>query len=744
MWLQDEATNLATAISLNSATLGLTAASGTGTVTLTASTPGTTGNTVTLADTLTGFSWTGAALAGGSDGATSGTATPPTFAYWSGASYTTPTLVASNIATAVNARPSLSGVLSATSSGNAVTFTAAAAAGNSYTVTPSSFPAYSGTTTLSGGATATVQPNASPAKYGPSLTTASCSDDFVVYPTGQPGSATAAGIIAYNNIYSSCGGNVPTTYWAFNTESGANTGYTATTSPTLSYDGTKVAFVQSNGSASQLVVLKWTAASGTLTAPTAPTLSGDIATCTAPCMTVTNLAHNDSYSSPFYVYYSTNDVLYVGDDSGNLEEFTGVFDGAISGATAILGHTNPLASPVYDPVSGCVFVGDTLGYLYSVNSGTPGTVCTSNAFSAGGRSELLSDGNAGSGIYDAPLVDSASGAVYAFVASNAASTTTVTANEAFLSATLTGTGGTGGTFTTAEDGKAITGTNANVPVNDTITATGVNTGSNTARLTTATTCGSFGGCGPYTFTITLASGGFNTVDQFTTSTIGTSTTAAPVATQEVGTGGDGYPLFAGALDNVYYGSTNEAQPSGNLYVIGNTGVTTGATLYTLPIAAGVLGAPSAAVTGLTPNGTGDYPWPSPITEFCNGTCTVSAGATTVGTDYIFFSVNKGNVAGSCTGGATTCIESYRVNSPSTILREGAQNYPNPGTNGCFGTGGIVIDNDSATTGASEIYFISLNGATAGGGVGGGTATSSHCTTGGAPTILAIQAQQANP
>jgi hypothetical protein len=79
------------------------------------------------------------------------------------------------------------------------------------------------------------------------------------------------------------------------------------------------------------------------------------------------------------------------------------------------------------------------------------------------------------------------------------------------------------------------------------------------------------------------------------------------------------------------------------------------------------------------------------------------------------------------------------------LIQGAQSYANPTTNGCWGTGGIVIDNDdTSTTGASEIYFISLAGATAGGGAGGGTATSTNCTTGGAPTINAIQAQQQNP
>src|SRR5262249_33674114 len=56
-------------------------------------------------------------------------------------------------------------------------------------------------------------------------------------------------------------------------------------------------------------------------------------------------------------------------------------------------------------------------------------------------------------------------------------------------------------------------------------------------------------------------------------------------TVAVGTGGTGYYLYAGAFDNVYYQSSNH---TGNLYVIGNTGVTTGATLYKVGIAGGFL------------------------------------------------------------------------------------------------------------------------------------------------------------
>src|SRR5208282_4318273 len=44
----------------------------------------------------------------------------------------------------------------------------------------------------------------------------SCSD-FAIFNTGLPGASGRANIIAYDNIYSTCNGGVPTTYWAYNT-----------------------------------------------------------------------------------------------------------------------------------------------------------------------------------------------------------------------------------------------------------------------------------------------------------------------------------------------------------------------------------------------------------------------------------------------------------------------------------------------------------------------------------------------
>jgi hypothetical protein len=154
---------------------------------------------------------------------------------------------------------------------------------------------------------------------------------------------------------------------------------------------------------------------GTPTTPmslTSQTLNTNYRNCTAPCMYTRAFSNsnNDTYSAPFYDY--ANDAIYVGDDSGYLHMFTGVFNGTPGEVTTcgsapcwpVQLSTNKLTSPVYDPVSGNVFVGDTGGYLYAVSSASG---------SVHGTSSKLGDV-----IIDGPLVDPSAGMVYAFVTTN--------------------------------------------------------------------------------------------------------------------------------------------------------------------------------------------------------------------------------------------------------------------------------------------------------------------------------------
>lgn len=667
------ATTMASAILAQTATDLVNVAAASNVVNLTASTAGTTGNTLALAldGASTGLTLSGPTLTTG----TNGTADANHFVYFSGATYYTAAQMAASIATAVNANPTTGPTISASQSGDSVVFSNSNTS-TSYPVTVSSFTGLNGGTgfTISAatGPAATVQPNAFPAKYGPSLTAASCANDYVVYPTGQLGGASAANIIAYNNLYTTgcSSGSVPSVNWAFNTGSG----YSVTTSPIIAADqnanpdGTKVAFIQSNGTLSSLVVVKWAASSGTLAAPVAPTTGAPITTCTAPCMVVTNLTNNDTYSAPYYDPFT--DTVYVGDDSGTLEMFTGVFRGAtVTNTVQALGQAYPLASPVYDSNSGCVFVGDTQGYLYRASSGNSGSVCTGAFGSSITTSEILGNGSANEGIFDGVLFDSTTQHLYAFITASAA-----------------------------------------------LSATG--------------TCAANSNC----------------VAEFATN-FGAG--LAPAVVQSVGTGGAGYNLYAGTFDNVYYSSPTS---SGYLYSIGDTGATTGAILYQIPVTSGAMGTPINALGTTLLTGSGTYPWPSPLTEFCNNglsACTASSSATTAGQDYVFFSVNQsavGGGVGGCTNAAGNgCILSYNVKTPTSVALSGTgQNFWTPTSFGCWATSGIVVDNSvpvGTTIGASQIYFVNLNGAAAGGASG---PASANCAAGTSPTLAGIQASQNNP
>jgi hypothetical protein len=263
-----------------------------------------------------------------------------------------------------------------------------------------------------------------PAKYSLGVTTVNCGNstnpDFVVFNTGLAGSATQASITAYDNLYTGCAGTVPSVYWAYNTNGG-----TVVTSVVLSLDGSQVAFAQSSSAGvASLAVLKWAASS--LQSPSSPANLTPVSTsayrnCTAPCMASLTFAGgaNDSGSSPFYDYVS--DALYVGDDSGNLHKFTGVFNGTPAEATSpwpLAISLSALDGPIYDSVSGNIFVGDYLppsasstcapsgspcGFLYAVRASSGSIVGTSN------RLDYVN------GIVSSPLVDSSAGMLYVFV-----------------------------------------------------------------------------------------------------------------------------------------------------------------------------------------------------------------------------------------------------------------------------------------------------------------------------------------
>ncbi len=121
---------------------------------------------------------------------------------------------------------------------------------------------------------------------------------------------------------------------------------------------------------------------------------------------------------------------------------------------------------------------------------------------------------------------------------------------------------------------------------------------------------------------------------------------------------------------------------------------------------------------------------------------LTVGVTNSGTDYVFFSVNRGAKTGCTNAAGHGCILSYNITNPLSVSQSGSGlDVATPGTNGCWATGGIIIDNLSAAAGASQIYFANLNGSTAGGPTG---ATSGNCTAASGASINAVQAAQASP
>ena len=310
-----------------------------------------------------------------------------------------------------------------------------------------------------------------PAKYTFDVNAApDCNRDYVVFPTNLTGvTGGQASLIGYRNLYagtgtSFCGVANPTVYWSYNTNFnnlGGATNGTVQTSPVLSLDGTKVAFVETRTAANGgaiLHLLKWHALDGgainsaakptTATSWTADGLAGHCPV-TGACMIniVLNGAQADTASSPFYDY--ARDAVYVGDDNGVLHKIINAF--GIAGVTPSELTTGNwpitvdagriLTSPTLDSVSGNIFTGDSVGRLSYVRE----TFSTSGACAAGSPPCLGSPSItlAAHVIADAPIVDPTTEKVFVFFGNNGAGAAAVIQSDVTLSASVTATLGTG-------------------------------------------------------------------------------------------------------------------------------------------------------------------------------------------------------------------------------------------------------------------------------------------------------------
>jgi len=255
-----------------------------------------------------------------------------------------------------------------------------------------------------------VPQNQFPAKYQFGVSAENCNSDYALFGLTVT-SGTQANLVGINNLYttgtSPCNGGSPWVAFAYNTVT--QTGGQIKTSPTLSADGTKVAFVESTSSGSYFHVLVLPnpipappSQAGTVLGPQTPT------TCTTPttpgCMTTLTIqtSATDSNSSPWVDY--APDTAYVGADNGVLYKITPVFGGGAPALVSTGGwpvtvstQTNKvLTAPVVDDTAGRIYIGDGYGYLYGVNLANPGTSMAQVTVGWVGN-------GAGTGVVDPPI-----------------------------------------------------------------------------------------------------------------------------------------------------------------------------------------------------------------------------------------------------------------------------------------------------------------------------------------------------
>jgi len=236
--------------------------------------------------------------------------------------------------------------------------------------------------------------------------TPSCANDYVVFTLNVAGPTNQATLVGFNNLYSGtpaasslCNRTTPTVKFAYYPNSqfhGQNS-----SSPVLSLDGTKVAFVEThfpesgNSSATSwlhVLTLGTTGDNGTVTAAVTP--GGGTPANNASQVSFIYASATNTRSSPWVDYDS--DTLYVGADNGTLYVVHPVFTGTPMVQKSIaVGGTVILTSPVFDNTTGNLYVGGNGGALYVVN------------VNSGAVSSLaVGSGTPNNGIYDSPTFDS--------------------------------------------------------------------------------------------------------------------------------------------------------------------------------------------------------------------------------------------------------------------------------------------------------------------------------------------------
>lgn len=265
--------------------------------------------------------------------------------------------------------------------------------------------------------------NSYPAKYSFNTNNPvpDCTNDFVVF-TAPVSTVTRFNLFAFKNLYvnnsgtGSCSGTLPTMLFAYNASQNSGN---LSSSPTLSLDGTQIAFIE-NSAPAQFHVVKWRSGnvSGTFGSPyNAAKMvncagNGAVAPCEWSLLYSTATGHA-TLSAPFIDYLA--DTAYLSDDVGQVYAVKPVFGGGAPSTqwvVAISGSTT-MTPPVYDSVSKNVFVADANGKLYYIRtSASSAGTCLSGSPPCQGSNVLTVA--SGKPVVEAPYVDSTNGKVFVF------------------------------------------------------------------------------------------------------------------------------------------------------------------------------------------------------------------------------------------------------------------------------------------------------------------------------------------
>jgi hypothetical protein len=533
-------------------------------------------------------------------------------------------------------------------------------------------------------------------------TTFSSSDLSFGTVTAGSSIGSQANIVGLNNLYSGsapptpfCGTTYPTFIFSYSSGSGP-----VSTSPVISIDGTKTAYIENDKDLGAILHVLTFATGSTeyggcnnngIDAPTCsfnavvpgitPSTATDFAipllSALATATTPTATAINSTRSSPF-VNYST-DTLYVGDDNGNLYAFTTVFTGTptVAGGKfpVTVSSGNFLNSPVVDVGgTGDILLGDSLSntYLYSSAGALQG-------------SKSIGNGTNG-GIWDGAVVDSTNEVVYFTTNCSGSGGNSALSQIPFTSTSL-------GTVITSIDTNGEGCASGSEPqygaTPDNLYYTeGISSGS---TATNGHILVSYQGTG----SIRLAEWGFvsgalDTSRLFDTNSIYTGASVGSSPSTEFYSSSVAYTPTA-----LTQGGTKvTVTTASNLFVTGQVVTIAGVAAGT----GGCTAAPVAAINGqhiITVVSTTQFTFTSSVSAtITSGSCTLTGSSATGPTqDFIFF------------GSGQPAVYTFTVPMNSSTQAPAATNTTSVTANGsAAATSGIIVDNYALDEQTSSIYF----------------------------------------